>query len=253
MRARIIARVILAFSALAACTRGDVTVAAAANLGYTLEPLKAAFALERPDVKVITITGASGTLAAQIRAGAPYDIFLSADTEFPRALIAEKLASESSFTVFARGRLAFWSTQPWASALDLNAALTDVRMKKVALANPKTAPYGRAAKQVLERLGKWEPDSNRWVYGENISQTAQFIESGNAEGGFVALSLLRSPKLRDKAKYIIISDTWHESLDHAGVVTRRGESNPEATAFLRFLRSAAARAVWEEFGYSAPE
>jgi len=230
-----------------------ITVAAAANLVYVLDSLKAEFKTAHPEVTVETITGASGNLFAQMKAGAPYDLFLSADVDFPRQLIAAQLADAKTLTVFARGQLVFWSAQPGPIDADLKSLLHEPRMKKIALANPKTAPYGRAAQQVLEHLGEWNPESPRWIYGENISQTAQFIESGNANGGFVARSLVLSPKLKGKAFFVEIPDEWHEPLDQAAVVTQHGADNPSAGLFLEFLRSPAARRVFSTFGYAVPE
>lgn len=231
----------------------QVTVAAAANLVYVLESLKSEFKAAHPDISLETITGASGNLFAQTKSGAPYDVFLSADVDYPRKLIEAGLADPSTLSIFARGRLVFWSGHSPVAERDLSATLSDPEMKKIALANPKTAPYGRAAQQVLERLGAWKPDSTRWVYGENISQTAQFVESGNADGGFVALSLVLSPRLKGKASYLEIPESWHEPLDHAGVITLHGKDKAEARLFLSFLREPAARRVLVRFGYSVPE
>lgn len=230
-----------------------LTAAAAANLVYVLDAIKVEFNSAHPGVALEIVTGASGSLFAQIKAGAPYDLYLAADVDYPRQLIAADLADSATLTIFARGRLVFWSNFPGPAESDLGAALRDPRMKKVALANPRNAPYGRAAIQVLERLGEWVPDSARWVYGENISQTAQFVESGNADGGFVARSLVLSPRLKGKARFIEIPESWHAPLDHAAVITRRGKDNPDARLFLQFLGGPAARRIFATFGYSVPE
>lgn len=250
----ILALVSVAAASVASELRADVTIAAASNLVYALESLKKVFAAAHPDIPIKTITGASGTLFAQIKGGAPYDVFMSADVEYPHALVREKLGLDASVTVFARGRLAFWAPRFDVAGKDLAGVVLDLRLKKIALANPKTAPYGRAAKTVLERLGQWKDDhSARWVYGENISQTAQFVDSGNADAGFVALSLLRSPRFRNDSHYLLIPEDWHAPLDHAAVITRHGEGNPDVREFVAFLRSTAARKVCEEFGYSVPD
>lgn len=243
----------LAGFSLPALHAANVTIAAAANLVYILESLKTEFKAAHPDIILETVTGASGNLFAQTKGGAPFDVFLSADVEYPRKLIEAGLADSQTLTIFARGRLVFWSSHPLGKIPDLAATLRDPQMKKIALANPQTAPYGRAAQQVLERLGEWKPDSGRWVYGENISQTAQFIESGNADGGFIALSLVLSPRLKGKAAYIEIPESWHEPLHHAGVITEHGKDNAEARLFLSFLREPAARRVFVSFGYAVPE
>lgn len=229
-----------------------VTIASAANFVYVLEALKTEFQAAHPDISIETVTGASGSLFAQVKSGAPYDLFLSADVDYPRQLIAADLADATSLTVFARGRLVFWSNYPGPTDRELEEVLRDPRLKKIALANPRNAPYGRAAKQVLERLGEWAPDSLRWVYGENVSQAAQFIESGNADAGFVALSLVLSPRLKGKVYFIEIPEGWHEPLDHAAILTRHGQASSEARLFLQFLREPAALKLLETFGYALP-
>lgn len=228
-----------------------VTVGAAANLTYVLEPLAEAFRKQHPDVRLETVIGASGTLYAQVKHGAPYDVFLSADVEYPRRLAEEGLAEKASYVVFARGRLAFWSVRHPLAGADLERLLHDGRFQRIALANPTTAPYGQAAREVLKRLKLWDAASPQHVTGENIAQTAQFVESGNADAGFVALSLLRSPKLANKGEYVLVPEDWHAPLDHAAVLTRRGASNEDARAFLQFLATPEAKKVLDAYGYAS--
>jgi molybdate transport system substrate-binding protein len=228
-----------------------VSVAAAANLVYALEVIDAAFARTTPEVAISVTTGASGNLFAQISHGAPFDIFLSADTEYPQRVVDTGHGDPATLRIFARGRLVLWSgKKPVGSSLA--AALRDPMRKKIALANPATAPYGRAAQQTLERLGLWSPLQPRLVFGESIAQVANFVDTGNADAGFVALSLLLAPHPRSKDMWCEVPEELHAPLDHACVLTTRGTANPAARRYLDFLRTDAARNILRQFGYDAP-
>jgi molybdate transport system substrate-binding protein len=231
-----------------------VAVAAAANLIYALDALQREFARAAPEIKVTTTTGASGNLFAQVKNGAPFDIFLSADTEFPRAVVAAGLGDPTTLCTFATGRLVVWTTRTEVGVGDLAAAVRDPRVKRIALAQPRAAPYGRAAQAALEDAGVWSEIERKLVFGESISQTAQFVETGNADLGLVALSLVLSPQLAHKG-------TWHEvpaklysrvSLAHGAVLTTRGAANPAARRYLEFLRGPAGQAILRQFGYGPP-
>ncbi|HYP16248.1 MAG TPA: molybdate ABC transporter substrate-binding protein [Opitutus sp.] len=229
-----------------------VSVAAAANLVHALDELNASFRLAEPDGALTVSTGASGNLVAQIKQGAPYDVFLSADVEYPRALIAARQADAASLTRFASGRLVLWTVRDDLPLNSIAAAVTHPKMRKLALANLDTAPYGRAAKQCLEQLGVWEHVAPKLVVGENITQTAQFVETGNADLGFVAMSLVLSPRLQNRGHWVEVAGDLHGPLDHAGVLTLRGANNAAAGRYLKFLHSDAARAVFTRFGYGYP-
>lgn len=232
--------------------RATVSVAAAANLVYALDALNAAFRAAEPAVDVTVATGTSGNLVAQITHGAPYDVFLSADLDYPQALIAAGEADGPSLTEFARGRLVLWAVDPTLPLDSITAGVTDPRVRSVAVTNVESAPYGRAAKQTLEKLALWPTLSRRLVYGENVSQTAQFVESGTADVGFVALSLVLSPRLQSRGRWIPVPEELHAPLTQGAVLTRRGRSNPAAARYLAFLRSDAAREVLLRFGYAIP-
>lgn len=228
-----------------------VSVAAAANLIYVLDALNAEFKRVEPAIAVTATSGASGTLFAQIKNGAPFDVFLSADTEYPRQIVEQKLGDAASLRTFATGRLVLWSTRTGLDVSDLVAVVRAPAVRKLAIAQPRTAPYGRAAQAALEKLGVWKEAQLKIVFGENITQTAQFVETGNADAGIVALSLVLSPRLAQKG-------TWKEippdsyasvSLDHAGVLTTRGAANPAAKRYLEFLASEPAKKILREFGY----
>ncbi len=243
----------------AAASAPAVSLAAASDLISCLDALNAAFLqIENPRSKVenpttLTVaTGSSGNFFAQIKNGAPYDIFLSADLSYPRALIDAKLADPASLTPYAVGRLVLWTTRTDLALTDLATVVRDPRVKKFAIANPAHAPYGRAAQQTLDRLGLSGDASPKLVLGENIAQTAQFVQSGNADAGLVALSLVLSPTLREPARWHEIPASLHAPLEQAAVLTSRGAANPAARRYLAFLRSPAARKIFERYGFVIP-
>jgi len=231
---------------------GALSVAAAANLVYALDALDAEFAKASPGVTVTSATGASGSLVAQIEHGAPYDVFLSADPDFPRALVRAGRADAGSLTAFAVGRLVLWTTEAGVDVSDIAAAVRSPAVKKLAIANVSTAPFGRAAKEALQKLGAWDDLQPKLVIGENISQTAQFVDTGNADAGFVALSIVISPKLRDKGRWTEVPAGLYGSLEQCAVITAHGSSNPAAARYIAFLQSPAARAILVAFGYGIP-
>jgi len=247
-------RLLLALLLLAPSARaaGKVSVAAAANLVYALDALDAEFARIAPDVAVTTATGASGGLVAQIENGAPFDVFLSADLDYPKALVAAGHADAQRVTCFATGRLVLWTTNPAVILTSVAATVRDPAVQKLAIANLDTAPYGRAARQALEKLGAWIDARPKLVVGENITQTAQFVETGNADAGFVALSLVLSPKLKDRGRWLEVPATLHAPLDQGAVLTTRGAANPAARRYLAFLASPAAQKILRDFGYGVP-
>ena len=232
-----------------------VSVAAAANLVYVLDALRMEFGRTAPDATLTITTGASGSLFAQIRNGAPFDVFLSADTDYPQQAVAVGAADRDSLRVFATGRLVAWTTRRDLDLTDLAAAVCSARVQKIALPQPRTAPYGRAAQAALEALGAWAAAEPKVVLGENVSQAAQFVETGSADLGLVALSLVRSPRLQAAGHWQEIPARLHPgvSLDHAGVLTRRGTSNAAARRFLEFLGQPAARTILRDHGYGVPD
>ncbi len=238
--------------ASASVARSPVSVAAASNFVYALDDLAAAFQRTASDVELSLVTGASGNLVAQIRHGARCDVFLSADREYPEALIASGHAERSSFTVFAIGRLVLWTTRtslPFESVPDV---VRDSTVRKLAIAHPDTAPYGRAALQVLEAFDLKRSATPKIVIGENITQTAQFVETGHADAGFVALSLVQSPRLKNRGRWLEIPPGLHLPLEHAAVLTTRGATNSAARRFLAFLHSEPAREILQRHGYALP-
>ena len=238
----------------AAAARGApaVGVAAAANLSYALGALDAEFGKSHPETAVTAAVGASGGLVAQIRNGAPYDVFLSADPEYALALVASGDADPASLTPFAVGRLVLWTTREGLDVADIAAAVRSPSVHALAIANPASAPYGRAARQALEKLGLWAEARPKLVTGENISQAVQFVDTGSADAGFVALSAVLSAKLRGRGRWQEVPAALYDPLTQVAVVTARGRSNPAAALYVGFLRSAPARAILERFGYGHP-
>jgi len=226
----------------------QLSIAAASDLMYCLDALHAAFSKQHPGIELKTSTGSSGNFFAQIQNGAPFDVFLSADMSYPEELIKAGLADEKSLTVYALGRIVVWTA---GDKVDVTAgiqALNGATVTKVAIANPGHAPYGRAAKAALQHAKLWDHLEPKIVYGENIAQTAQFIETGNAEAGIVALALVRSPKLAKVGHWVEIPLENYPRLEQAAVVTKTGLSNPASALYLTFLRAPAAREIFDRFG-----
>jgi len=232
--------------------RQTITVAAAADLVYCLEELDAGFAKLHPEVDVKVTTGSSGNFCAQIQNGAPFDVFLSADIGFPRTLAKAGLADADSLTTYAIGRIVLWTTEPDVDVTKGLAVVSAEAVKKFAIANPEHAPYGRAAKAALEHEGLWAAAEPKLVLGENIAQTAQFVQTGAADAGVVALSLVLSPAMAKTGHWAEIPTEFYPKLEQAAILTTRGAKNPAARAYLDYLRSKEARAIFDRYGFRLP-
>jgi molybdate transport system substrate-binding protein len=233
----------------------SLSIAAAANFVYALDALNSEFKRHHSALALTSTTGASGSLFAQIRNGAPFDIFLSADTEYPEQMVAAGLAARSTLRVFASGRIVIWTMRADLDLSDPAKTLRSPAVKKIAIAQPRTAPYGRATRTALEFLGVWQDVQPKLVFGESIAQTAQFVETGNADLGIVALSFVLWPSLAKKGHWKEIAPALYAetSLDHAVVLTTRGAANPAAIRYLEFLTSDAAKKILRDFGYGVPK
>jgi len=231
---------------------GTITVAAAADLTYAINEIAANFQ-KATGCTVRVSTGSSGNFLSQIENGAPFDVFFSADIEYPRKLEAEGLAAPGSTYLYAVGKIVLWVRSD--SRVDISnglAVLRDPSVRKVAIANPQHAPYGRAAQQALRNAGVYDAVKNRLVLGENISQAAQFVESGNAEAGILALSLVLSPGLKDKGRLWSISENLYAPIEQ-GVVLVRASKNPQgAEAFLSYIKTPETAALLERYGFTLP-
>lgn len=242
----------LAIALVAAATAHAqrVDIAAAADLKFCLDDIVAAFKLAHPGSTIAVSYGSSGNLATQIRENAPFDLFLSADIAYPRQLQKDGFAA-SAPTTYAIGRLVLWSASVDAGKLTL-ADLAKANIGKIAIANPRHAPYGKRAEEALRASGVWDKVQAKLVLGENIAQTAQFVQSGNAQVGIIAYSLAMSPPLAGKGRYFLIPDSLHQPLEQAFVVTRRGADNPLAAEFAAFLETPASRARMAKYGFALP-
>jgi molybdate transport system substrate-binding protein len=235
----------------AGCRAGEITVAAAADLQSALQEVTASFRAAHPADKVDLVFGASGKLAAQVRNGAPFDLFFSADIAYPRQLHEQGLAAGAP-KLYAVGHLVLWSLKPELGKLPLKALPGSPLLRKLAIANPEHAPYGKRAKEALVHEGVWEALAPKLVLGENIAHTAQFVDSGAADAGIVALSLVLSPALAGKGAWTPIPEQWHAPLEQGFIVTSRAKDNPLAAAFAAHVESSAARAVFKRYGFALP-
>jgi len=231
-----------------------VNVAAAADLSAALQEVAANYQ-KRTGVTVNLSFGASGALTQQIQNGAPFDVFFSADMDYPRQLIAAGQAESATLYRYAVGQLVLWVLKD--SPLDVEHkgldALLDPSVKKIAMANPTHAPYGRAAAAALKHYGLYEKVSDRLVLGENVAQAAQFVESGNAQAGLVALSHATAPALQGKGKYWIVPAEAHPSLDQGVVLISHSPHQKDAEAFLRFVKTEEAADLLRRYGFTSPD
>jgi molybdate transport system substrate-binding protein len=226
------------------------TIAAAADLKFAMEEIVAAYRQGHPTAMLETVYGSSGKFYTQIQQGAPFDLYFSADIAFPRLLAAEGLAAGDA-KAYAHGRIVLWSASRDAGKMTL-ADLADPGIRKIAIANPKHAPYGKRAEEALRSIGLWEKVQDRLVMGENIAQTAQYVQSGNADIGIVALALALNKELAAKGGYALIPDTLHEPLTQGYIVTRRAAGNALAKSFADYMSGPEARRIMARYGFVLP-
>jgi len=225
-------------------------VATASNFLATLRELAADFEARNPH-RIKISSGSTGKLYAQIRHGAPYDLFLAADTRRPRLLEEQgRVAADGRFT-YAVGRLVLWDPNA-RGPLDGPARLRQERYRFLAIANPDTAPYGLAARQTLQSLTLWEDPEGHMVRGENIGQAYQYVASGNAELGFVALSQVESPRHSGEGAYWLVPTERHAPIRQQAAVLAGREEGPAVAEFVDYLRSQPAQRIIESYGYAVP-
>ena len=234
-------------------TAQEITVAAAADMSAALPQIVEAYTKKTGQTVKLSF-GSSGNLTNQISNGAPFDIFFSADEGYPQQLIAEGLASKDTLYRYAVGRLVLWV--PNESTLDLPKlgmqALLDPAVKKISIANPATAPYGRAAEAALRHYAIYDQVSSRLVVGENVSQAAQFVESGNAQAGLIALSHALAPAMKDKGRYWTVPLDAYPTLNQDAVAISRSKQPDAARRFLDFVHSPETTSVLNRYGFSLP-
>jgi len=231
----------------------EIVVAAASDLGAAAKDLIADFE-KRTGHTVKLSLGSSGNFHTQIRNGAPFDVFLSADVNYVRELEKAGLTEASSSFIYAIGRIVLWV--PATSRLPVERGLQVLAspdLRKIAIANPRHAPYGRAAEAALRTFGVYDAVKDRLVLGENIAQTAQFVQTGNAEAGVVALSLVLAPPVTKVGHWIEIPPDSYPRLEQGAIITAHGAKNPLAPAYLAFLRSPEARAILDRYGFRLPK
>ncbi|PCJ36573.1 MAG: molybdate ABC transporter substrate-binding protein [Cellvibrionales bacterium] len=230
----------------------QVTAAIAANFAGTMKQLKPLFK-QQSGHSLVTSFASSGTLFAQIHNGAPFDVFLSADKQRPRQLIKEGLAIADSSFIYATGKLVLWSSQPTLIDPEGNVLRTghwqQQGIRHIAIANPKTAPYGRAAMQTLQTLQLLDVTKPYRVTGQNIAQTFQFIASGNAQLGFIAHTQLLALPKNERGSYWPVPKEMHSPIQQMAVMLNRGHDNSAAGDFLKFLKSPQAKAIIRAEGY----
>jgi molybdate transport system substrate-binding protein len=230
----------------------EIRVAAAADLNFAMADLSGQFE-KQTGIKVNVTSGSSGNFFSQIQNGAPFDLFFSADIEYPRKLAAAGFAEPETLREYALGRIVVWV--PAGAKVDVAkqgwSALLDTSVQKIAIANPEHAPYGRAAVAALQKAGIYEQVKTKLVYGENISQAAQFVQSGNAQTGIIALSLAISPGMKEGKIWEIPAETY-PPIEQGAVVLKSAKNKNAARAFLEFVSSPAGREILEKHGFAIP-
>jgi molybdate transport system substrate-binding protein len=250
-RATLLAGFVSAPWTRASAQEKSLTIAAAADLRFALDELLQSFRAAQPAARIEVIYGSSGKIATQIRNGAPFDVFLSADRAFAEDLHKDGLSAGAP-RLYAVGHLVAWSADAELGRLPLAKLVSDARVKRFAIANPEHAPYGMRAMETLRSQGLLDVVQARLVFGDNVAQAAQFIETGAAQAGLIALSIVLSPALQGKGDYTGVPAAWHSALEQAFVVTRRAKDNPLADAFVTHLESPTARATLRRFGFALP-
>ena len=230
----------------------EITVAAASDLTFAFQKIAAKFRQETGNTVKLSF-GSSGNFFSQIQNGAPFDLFFSADLGYPQKLEAQGLTEQGSIYKYAIGKIEVWV--PNDSGIDVSHglhALLDPTVRKIAIANPEHAPYGRAALAAMQHEGVYDAVKLKLVFGENISQTAQFVESGNADIGILALSLALAPTMLGKGRYFEIQESSYPSLEQAGVILKSSRQKRIAWKFLEFLKQQQIIDLMRSYGFAIP-
>ena len=240
----------LALSLPASAKAGELIIAAAADLKFAMAEVVENFRVQHPANKIEVIYGSSGKFLTQIVNGAPFDLYFSADITYPQQLASQGLTA-GAVQPYAVGRIVLWRLKPELAKVTLQ-KLPQAAISKFAIANPLHAPYGKRAQEALQYAGVWEAMQPKLVLGENIAHTAQFVDSGAAEAGIVALSLVKSPALQDKGAWTLIPAEWHAPLEQGFVITQRAANNPLAKQFADYITREPARVVMRRYGFALP-
>lgn len=246
-----VAAVVMLFGLMCSSAQaGEARVAVASNFAAPMERIAVLFQQESGHTLKVSL-GSSGSFYTQIKGGAPFDVFLSADDAIPKRLVQEKLALEGSRFVYALGKLVLWSAQP--DLVDAKGAvLNKGNFNKLAIANPLLAPYGMAAKETLEKLVMWNAMQGKLVKGENITQTYQFVATENAELGFIALSQITKEGKVTEGSWWLVPSQMYKPIKQSAVQLSGAKDKVAAQAFLAFLKSEKAVAIIRGFGYELP-
>ncbi len=225
-------------------------IAAASDLKFCMDELLTGFRAAHSDANIEVVYGSSGNFRTQIQQGAPFDLYFSADIAYPRELVVANLALPP-VRPYAVGRIVLWSSQLDASRMTLD-DLKSAPVRRIAIAAPQHAPYGKRAEEALRSAGLWEQVQPKLVFGENVAQAAQFVQSGNAQVGIIALSLALSPELARQGGYFLIPESLHAPLEQGFVMTKRAAGNALAHAFVDYVSRPEARAVMARYGFVLP-
>ena len=249
----------LSFSALAQTSppkaplqAQEITVAAAADLQFVMQDIAARFQKETGKI-VKPIYGSSGNFFQQIQNGAPFDMFFSANLDYPRKLEAAGLTEPGTFYQYAIGKIVIWV--PNDSKVDVSSGLQSLlnpAIKKIAIANPQHAPYGQAAVAAMKKENIYDKVADKFVLGENVSQTASFVLSRSADAGIVALSLALSPNMKDKGRYAEIPDADYPPIEQACVILKSSQHKDAAKAFLSFIKTPTVIELFRTYGFDVP-
>lgn len=231
----------------------EITVAAAADLQFAMPEITARF--QKETGKTVKVTyGSSGNFFAQLQNGAPFDVFFSANLDYPKKLDSAGLVEPGTYYEYATGKIVIWVSND--SKLDLSGglkSLLDPSLKKIAIANPEHAPYGQAAVTAMKKEDVYDKISGKLVLGENISQATSFVVSGAADAGIIALSLALGPNTKEKGRYVDIPSADYPPIQQACVILKSSQQKAIALEFLKFIKTPAAAALLRSYGFATPE
>lgn len=225
-----------------------ITIVAAANLKVALDSVNTVFKIQNPSVNPQITYGASGKFYEQISSGAPFDLFFSADMDYPNQLEKNKM-TVSKVKMYAVGKLVIWSKKTDPNTKKIN-SLLEASIRKIAIGNPATAPYGEKAVESLKFYKIYDKVKSKLVFGDNITQATQFVTTGNADIGITALSLVLTPNMKKEGgRYYIIPEKSHTPLEQGCVILKHGKDNANAIKFYNFISSKKAVAILKYYGY----
>jgi molybdate transport system substrate-binding protein len=249
MKKRILLVLSMCLISISTLLSQTITIAAAADLRFVLDEVITEFKNSNSDIKVDIIYGSSGNLYQQIVNQGPFNIFFSADISYPKKLDSLKLTA-SRPKLYAIGHLVMWS-----GTLDVSKGINllgTAEVKKISIANPRVAPYGKRAMECLKYYGIDTKVKDKVVEGENVSQAAQFVLTGNAEVGLIALSLALSPEMKSKGKFFLIDENSYSKLEQAYVILKNSEVSKDVLKFVQFIETDATRKLFGKYGFKLP-